>query len=199
MKKIISFFIIILILFCFGLTCCLVDLEKKSLIDYIAFINKNKIGESIYEIDHPDYFLPSLTFLQDYNYIEGDYFWREDDPLKLTGRPSISFLSLKYEEDVYFNAKQCMLENIKPYNDKFYTYDSYVFYENSNFISLKAERNFPQYFTMACYSDESYTLIFMGAYITTAHYNSKLEYWENIENNWKSFIDEYYGECYNFS
>ena len=139
MKKLIAFVLIVCMSFC--LTGCYKDIEKNSLEEYIACINQNKCGFSSKSIDSPKNFLPSISFLEDYEYLEGNYFWREDDPFRglFTAQgvfPEIVLLSLKYDENTYYNAKQTMLEEIKPYNDKFYQYNDYHFYENSNQIFL---------------------------------------------------------------
>lgn len=205
MKKIIN---IVLISMCIVLlSSCYQDLKKDSLGEYILQINQNKIGYSSVEIDHPGYFLPSLTFVQDYNYIDGKYYWREDDPLRglftTNVNPEISFLCLKYEETTYYNAKEFMLNAIIPYDNKFYECNDYIFYENSNFINLQPvpTSRFPEYFTMACYNDVNYTLIFIGFYSGTLAGPSCLEekYIDDIENNWGDFLNQYYGQCYNFN
>ena len=202
MKRLMS---IILITMCsLFIVGCYQDLEKSSLDEYILHINQNKIGYSSVEIDHPDYFLPSLTFIQDYNYIDDKYYWREDDPLRglftTNVNPEISFLCLQYDETTYYNAKEFMLENIEPYNNIFYEYNNYVFYENSNFINLHY-RNFPEWFTMACYNDINYTLIFIGFDSGTLAGPSCLEekYINDIDDNWGDFLNQYYGKCYNFN
>jgi hypothetical protein len=204
MKKIISIFIAFLLCVS-SLSSCYQDLYYDSLEDYITRINKHKNGYSGVEIDRPNYFLPSDSFLEDYNYIEGKFVWLEDDPFRglftTNVRPEISFLCLKYKDNIYYNAKQFMLEKIEPYNDKFYTYNNYIFYENTNFINLKGGRNFPDHFTMACYNDQNYTLFFIGLYAGTLAGPSCLEekYLNDIDNNWMSFIDTYYGEYFDFS
>ena len=202
MKKIT--YVILLILFGLGLTSCYQDIEKNSLEDYISYINENKCGFSSTSIDHPDYFLPSISFFQDYKYEMGKYFWREDDPLRgmfsTNVFPEISLLSLKYNEKIYYNAKDFMIEKIEPYNNKFYEYNNYMFYENSNQRNLNGVRNFPKTFTMACYNDEKFSIIFIGLYSGTLSGPSCLEqkYLDDIENNWKSFIDTYFGKYYDF-
>ena len=135
MKKIIAFILTIVISVC--LTSCYQDIEESSLEDYIACINQNKCGHSSSSIDSPKNFLPSISFLEDYEYLEGTYLWREDDPFRgfFTAKgvfPEIALLSLKYDENTYYEAKQTMLEEIQPYNDKFYDYGQNTFYENSN-------------------------------------------------------------------
>ena len=119
MKRLVSVILIIMCsLFVVG---CYQDLEKSSLDEYVLQINQNKIGFSSVEIDHPDYFLPSLTFIQDYDYIDAKYYWREDDPLRglFTSNvdPEISFLCLKYEEATYYIAKEFVLNAIIPYDN----------------------------------------------------------------------------------
>ena len=203
MKKILCIFLIAFI--CLGLTGCYVDLEENSLEDYILFINQHNQGKSSVEIDDPRYLLPGISFFEEYEYLEGGYFWREDDPLRglFTSNvfPNISLLYLRYDENVYPNAKQAMFEKIEPYGDKFYEYNNYVFYENSNFISLNGARFFPEELAMACYNDSNNTLLFIGLYSGTLAGPSCLDdkYLEDIDNNWEDFIDQYYGEYYDFS
>lgn len=186
---------------------CYQDFEKTSLDEYILQINQYQIGYSSVEIDHPDYFLPSLTFIQDYDYIDGKYYWREDDPLRglftANVNPEISFLCLQYDESTYYNAKEYMLNEIIPNDNKFYECNDYVFYENSNFINLQPAPTscFPEYFTMACYNDVNYILIFIGFDSGTLAGPSCVEkkYIDDIDNNWTDFLKQYYGECYNFN
>ena len=206
MKKIISF--ILVMVMSLYLTSCYKDIKESSLEDYIACINQNKCGHSSSSIDSPKNFLPSISFLEDYEYLEGTYLWREDDPFRgfFTAKgvfPEIALLSLKYDENTYYEAKQTMLEEIQPYNDKFYQYNDYYFYENSNQINLDPNQtsNFPKSFNMACYNDENYTLIFIGLYSGTLAGPSCLEdkYLEDIEGNWEAFVDQYFGAYYDFS
>lgn len=206
MKRVIV--IILLIACCINLVSCnytYFDLEKTSIDEYMDLVNKSHIGHSDVEIDHPKYFLPSNMFLTDYAYLEGKYYWREDDMFRslftTDVRPDISFLCLRYENEIYNKAKEFMLEKIRPYGDKLYVYGEYVFYENANFIEFKNTRNFPERFTMACYNDSCNTLIFIGMYSGTLAGSSCLEdrYLNDIDNNWISFIDTYYGEIYDFS
>ena len=194
------------------LTSCYQDRERNSLDEYIARISKgnegSKCGFSSVEIDHPEYFLPNTSFLNDYEYLEGTFFWREDDPWRGAFSadgvfPEISLLALKYDEAIYEDAKQTMLEKIKPYQDNIYPYDDYNFYLNSNHIDIAkdGETRFPRVFTMACYNDKNHTLIFIGLYSGTLAGPSCLEdkYLEDIEGNWEAFVDQYYGAYYDFS
>ena len=206
-QKIKKFAIFILILLCCtSLVSCNKGIESNSLDEYISMVNSSKVGNSSANIDDPEYFLPSVSFLQDYQYTEGKYYWRQDNYRKgyfgIYVNPEISFLCLQYEETTYYNAKEFMLKEIEPYNNKFYEYNDYIFYENSNFINLEAvnqtpESEMPEIFTMACYNDKNHTLIFIG-FFSEIFFELEAKYIENIEENWMDFIDQYFGECYDF-
>jgi hypothetical protein len=200
MKKIISFILVIFI--SLNLTSCYNDLQKNSLEEYIASVNQHELGFSSHGIDKPEYFLPSISFLEDYEYLEGTYFWREDDSWREVFDqesvfPHIALLTLKYDESTYEKAKQTMLEEIEPYEDEFFQYNDYYFYENVRGKHAWGDR-FPKKFTMACYNDENHALIFIGLY-SGAPSCLEDKYLEDIEGNWKDFIDQYYGAYYDFS
>lgn len=193
MKKIIAFILVIII--SLALTGCYNDIEKNSLEEYIACIKQNNCGFTSTSIDAPEFFLPSISFLEEYEYLEGTYFLRADDPSRGLFAtegvfPEIALLALKYEEGTYEKAKQTMLDEIKPHGNDFFQYNDYTFYVNrwSNF--------FPEQFTMACYNDENHTLMFIGFF---ANCDIEEKYSEDIEGNWESFVDQYYGAYYDFS
>ena len=82
----------------------------------------------------------------------------------------------------------------EPRNDKYY-YNDYVFYENSRY---DGQYGFPRSFMMPCYNETNHTLVFIGMYSgCPARINKK--YLDDIEGSWVSFIDQYYGEHYDFS
>ena len=138
--------------------------------------------------------------MNDFEYIDGEYhlyeenLFNRDDSLGFI--TSISLLWLRYDEETYFHAKECMINNIPMYEDKTYTYNSYIFYQNANFVNFQeGKSHFPGWFTMACYNDTNHTLVFIGFY-DGAHVSE-----EDLkrEENWESFIDTYYGKYYDFS
>ena len=203
MKKIISF--ILIICMSLSLTSCYNDLQKNSLEEYVTQVTNSKVGYSSLSIDNPEFFLPSISFLEKYEYLQGTYVLREYDSWRHvfdqeTIFPCIALLALKYDESTYEEAKKTMLEEIKPYEDKFYYYNEYNFYLNSNHFDLVdgGKTRFPSAFTMACYNDENHTLIFMGCYISL-NYCLEDEYLEDIEGNWEAFVDQYFGAYYDFS
>lgn len=195
--------LILIISCCFVLTSCFQDREITSFDEYVDSVNRYGNGFSTVEIDHPLYWLPNISFLQDYSYIEGLYYWRQDDSLRgfFTDelRPSIALLCLKYDENVYIEAKDFMLQEIEPYEDKFFEYGNYVFYENSNFAEERGSKGFPLWFTMACYNDEKQTLCFLGFYVPGGTTLFDEKYLTDMDNNWEDFIDEFFGEHYDFS
>ena len=89
-----------------------------------------------------------------------------------------------------------MLENIVPYKSKYYTYGDYVFYRNSNYIKRSSTESFPNRFYMAGYNDEKRALIFLQ--MCTPRIKLDKKYRSDIEGNFTEFIDEYYGEFYDF-
>ena len=187
MKRILCLLLIISCLF--GLAGCS-SIEKNSLEEYA----EKGGGYSSFELDQVDCLLPSSSFLGDYDYYDGDYYMYDHGFFEK--KHSVSFLYLKYDEEIYLDAKGEMLEKIKPYNDKFYYYNNYVFYENSNFIRFNGARSFPEWFTMACFNDGNCTLMFIGFYY--AYFPDEIST-TDIEENFGEFLEEYYGEHYDFS
>ena len=204
MKKIVSI-VLLLIMLCILLTGCGVS-EIKSLDRYKEWVSETTFGFSEVEIDHPKWFLPSYTFLDDYIYIEGNFYYYSTEDLHFLidkdFMPDRSLLTLKYEADIYLQAKQCVLNNIPVYENKYYNYGNYQFYVNKNFMDTfdytAPARPIPEWCTMVCYNDENNTIGFLGFYKSSYHQLPE-KYINDLENNWTSFIDEYYGEYYDFS
>ena len=201
MKKIfciLSVIFVMLLSSCYS--SCYEDFYYDSLEEYTEKIAKHNNGFSVYELDHPDYFLPSKTFINDYPYLEGVYYFDEEDPMKRKhNNPSTSLLCLKYTEEVYMQAKQEMLDSIPMYGEDLYLYDDFVFYRNANFVNSFEGVPTPtlsKWFTMAGYNDEENILIFIGFY---AYYDIKNKYQDSMKEDWVHFIDEYYGKYYDFS
>lgn len=193
-NRIVSFLLV------FMLTSCYTDIEKNSLDDYIDQININGIGFSDYEIDHPDYFLPSNKFIEDYEYISGKYYFYEEDPFRWSKKmPSTSFLRLSYDKLIYPEAKEFMISKIFPYYNKLYFYNDYVFFVNEAFmVSLPSPiPKIPKWFTMACYNDFEQILIFIGFFDYSPGIDDK--FYEDFEGNFLTFIDTYYGNQHNFN
>lgn len=206
MKKVIAI-ILLLVTLSVLLTGCGVS-EVKSLDWYKEWLAARsfQFGFSDVGIDHPKYYLPSNTFLDDYTYLEGHHYYYETEDFNFLFNPNFmpdrSLIVLKYEETVYWQAKQCVLDNIPVFEDKYYTYGNYQFYVNKNFMDkfdyTAPARPIPEWCTMVCYNDANNTIGFLGFYKRAA-YQLPEKYINDLENNWESFIDDYYGEYYDFS
>ena len=200
MKKTLLFVIVILSFILTG--CC--EMKMDSLEEYKYYISESKIGYSSKELDHPDYFLPTHSFLNDYEYIVGEYHYYEHNPFceiftdKLP--PDRTLIVLKYSESTYQEAKECVLNNIPKYDDYYYIYNDYQFYINKNFMDRFDENSYPQipnWLTMVCYNDDNYVICFLG--FSNSYPKLDEKYLTDLENNWQSFIEQYYGEYYDFS
>lgn len=194
MKKIGIFILLSVVLMLSG---CFYEIEYNSLDDYKETITNSTIGYSDLGLDQPKYFLPSNTFLDDYEYLEGNYFFYDrsafSDLFLDKSVPSRALIVLRYDAKKYDEAKECVLNNIPQYEDYFYTYNGYQFYVNKNLTDPRV----PEWFTMVCYNDENNVICFLGFHNSYPPLDDK--YLNDLDNHWESFIDEYYGEYYDFS
>ena len=157
--------LLVLIICVVALSSCYDDWYFDSLDEYVEGISKPIYGGGAHshkELDSAENFLPSKTFFEDFEYIYGEYYFYEEDPLRLRRNPEICFLYLQYESDIYVDAKEYMQENIKSANGEIYEYNGYCFYINANFKADSGGHNFPKYFTAACYNDTKHILMFIG-------------------------------------
>lgn len=189
MKKCSLFLMIILMFFCFS--GCVYEIRRNSLDEYKALIKRRGFGYSDVESDTPSALLPSLTFLEDYEYIEGTYnFYSRSTLTYLFGYtlPERVLITLKYKEDVYQDAKSFMLEQSIVYNNQYYYYDDYCFYQHHASHGK---------FNMVGYNDEKRVLLFLGFYNCSEPEVAE-EYLDDLEGKFKPFLDEYYSEWYDF-
>lgn len=146
-------------------------------------------------------FLPSQTFLSDFEYLEGDFHFYSEKVFnwmffdKSSSSPIKAILSLKYSDEVYESAKGEVLAKIPSANDSIYKYGDYTFYENGNFSANEDKVSFPKKFNMVCYNDTSKTIIFLSFFSYVDNEQEK----EEIISNWSEFIDTHYGEYYDFN
>lgn len=76
-KRVLS--VIMLIFSILSLSACYTDFYYDSLDKYIKQIKTNENGFSSFEIDHPQYFLPTKSFITDFQYLDGRYIFYEED------------------------------------------------------------------------------------------------------------------------
>ena len=200
MVKKVATFLLLCILVASLSSCTDHGIYCDSLQEYRTRISKHDRGYSSSELDLPKYFLPSSTFLFDFEYLDGMFHLYENDlffkyPADL---PSVSILVLRYDEDIYDAAKAYMLESIPSFDGMIYEYGDYKFYRNKNFLDSFVnipKPVFPGWFTMACYNDSERILCFIGSH-NDADIDDK--YFEDTLGNWKEYIDYAYGRFYNF-
>ena len=203
MKKTVSI-VLLLIMLSILLAGCRVH-TVDSLDRYKEWVSKVTFGFSDFGTDDPNHVLPSCTFLDDYAYLEGHYHFYETDTFNFLINPDLmpdrSLFVLKYGESVYIQAKQCVLDNIPVYESKYYAYGNYQFYVNKNFMDYFHSESTPPYLLYFCsmvfYNDENSTIGFLG--FRESGYQLPEKYINDLESNWTSFIDQYYGEYYDFS
>ena len=195
-----SLFLLIL----FMLTSCCYKTEYNSLEEYKKKINETGLGYSSFELDKPEYFLPGNTFLEDFSYLNGEYFFYEKSAFcDICGNekmPDRVLLALEYDTASYYDAKEFVISNIPKYENYSYSYYNYHFYMNGNFMERFSNEELPEipnWFTMVSYNDLNNMICFLGFHNSYPELDEK--YLNDLENNWQSFIDQYYGKYYDFS
>ena len=183
---------LIVVVACILVSCNIPPVYENSLDNYITIVEEQNVGNSSLGLDRPNQFLPSNTFFKDYEYLDGGYHFYYEDGIKLKSSPEVVILYLKYDENNYFEAKEFTLESIPQNEEEVYYYDDYVFYLNKRPCGTDGAYNF----TMACYNDINHTLIFIGYYDGNPSLTE--EEIENLDSNWKEFIDKNYGKYYDF-
>ena len=145
-----TYLLLVLVICIVTLSGCINNIYHDSLDEYLEKISKYGNGYSSVGIDQPADFLPSKTFFEDFEYIDGEYRYYQSDELGELfpgSKPDICLLYLQYESDIYVDAKECMQKNIKSANGKIYEYNGYCFYINANFNADLEGHRFPKYFT----------------------------------------------------
>ena len=99
---------------------------------------------------------------------------------------------IKYDDDIYSEAKSYVFENLELSGEAVETYNGYIFYNN---YSGRWSIDYPYKFLRFAYNDSKNALIFIGCYTSN-------DFDKNIEltaSDWGAFLEEYYGDWYDFS
>lgn len=109
--------------------------------------------------------LPSSHFLDDYDYLQGDYYYVTEDIISIS-KPAQEkqLLTLSYSEDIYISAKQEVFNTIKFEMDYELVYNGYTILICSTEVANAGYR-IPYCFAMVGYNDNKNTLLFMSFYI----------------------------------
>lgn len=188
----------------FMLTSCCYKTEYNSLEEYKKKINETGLGYSSFELDKPEYFLPGNTFLEDFSYLNGEYFFYENSAFcDICGNekmPNRVLIALEYDTASYYDAKEFVISNIPKYENYSYSYNNYYFYMNGKFMERFSDDKLPEipnWFTMVSYNDLNNMICFLGFHNSYPELPDK--FLNDLQNNWESFIDQYYGEFFNFN
>ena len=104
-----------------------------------------------------------------------------------------SLLYLKYDSETYSEAKAYTLEQLKLSEQIVDIYNNYYFFENLTSRSTCLKDNFPYSFVRFAYNDTNNTLVFIGFYSGSGE-KAKI-----TADDWGGFLEEYYGDWYDFS
>ncbi len=188
----------------FMLTSCCYKTEYNSLEEYKKKINETGLGYSSFELDKPEYFLPGNTFLEDFSYLNGEYFFYEKSAFcDICGNekmPNRVLIALEYDTASYYDAKEFVISNIPKYENYSYSYNNYYFYMNGKFMERFSDDELPEipnWFTMVSYNDLNNMICFLGFHNSFPELPDK--FLNDLQNNWQSFIEQYYGEFFNFN
>ena len=207
-KRIIAFILLVLICGSSLISCDeFVDLHYTSFEEYKEVANDSRGeggGFSHIELDLSSLWLPSIYFLDDYEYIDATYSLYEEAPsrdwFEMRNKPDISVLTLTFEKAEYEKAKEFMLDQIHPQGEEYYVYNDYYFYINHNyfnfFVPLEKYRGISHRFMMACYNDQKNILAFVGYYQGNPLSEEEVK---SIEEDWASFVEEHFNPYYDFS
>lgn len=131
---------------------------------------------------------PSDNFLQDYNYLEGDYSYRYDGGI--TQHRATAIAMVRYEPDVYHQAKETCLKQFSLCDRHCFTIEEYYFAEHLCHTKETAQGTwevsckYPRKFNMFAFNDANYSLIFLGYYCS----NENDEVTLLAESNFEAFL-----------
>lgn len=149
------------------------------------------------------YFLEE-SFLTNYPYADGNYYYIYEMHPKWKGESERSFIWLTYEDaDVYRDAKQSRFDKryvletsfdgTKAYGFTFYLYCDFSHPQKDR--EPERETQFPEYFTAFGYNDETRTLVFLGF-----DGSGKIEkpYIEYAKTDFPAFLSHFYSDRFDW-
>lgn len=142
------------------------------------------------------YLFPSETFLEDYEYVAGDYYYDDYGPFEHWER---LLMWLQYDAEEYQRAKELCLTEMTFREEPLGDCGKYTFYENMEraevygtyspppaYYVSKTNEIFPYSFTAFSFNDEKRVLIFIGISLT-AEQSEKY-----YEQGFDSFVKHYF-------
>ena len=182
------------------LLCACITISFCSCSDTVELHGLDEFSPANSSIDLCWRLLPSSSFVDDFDYLDGDYEYRYYQ--KFGGdwySKEHALMYLIYDESNYLLAKEYTLENTALSSINVFSYNGYQFYENLNFHTLGAyyhreNEDFPYWFNMIAYNDEKCTLVFFGLYVGCPREEDK----EVLESDDMILILKTYFSCYDF-
>lgn len=192
---------VLLLLTC--LTGCSQVIESLTVVEISGIDN---FSPQISSMSLTSCLLPSETFLQDYPYTNGSFYYYEKMAFVSDDRELV-FMELDYSSEVYEQVKQYCLDNMNLSEVNVKELNGYIFQENLNLPKMHehlengVNTKFPYFFTMFAYNDSLQTLLFLGFHCDD--YREKktdTEEKADIANeDWGGFLQEFFGEYYDFA
>ena len=162
-------------------------------------IDNFKNNEGNYELNV--YLLPTDDFINRFDYTDIDYHYREhyESYVDFVGYEK-SIVVIKYEEEIYEQAKQFCFEEMNLSETYTLKYNTNVFIENielglaQNRYSEDFVYTFPKRFNMLAYNDSLNCLIFLGFYCPDYTNEEAML----IIKNWGQFLNHHFSDVYDF-
>ena len=158
------------------------ELPKRSLDDFSTNISSKGLSSNMI----PEGFIDRFAYSEGYFYY---YFSGDLDP----DSREILFVFFQYDDATYQLAKEYVIEQMPLSDNVVETYNNYCFYD-----VLGDDRyliRYPDCFVRFCYNDTNNTLIFLAL----DAYGEYRETTNELADNWGAFLDEFYGQWYDFS
>jgi len=83
-----------------------------------------------------DFVLPTETFLEDYAYIDGDWYYYWKDEGFFSDERDSGLMWLQYDEATYENVKEIVFSNFSLSNDIIISINGYNFYQNLSYAEI---------------------------------------------------------------
>jgi len=143
------------------------SLFECSIHDDFEQYKKLTMGNCDFETDGKRFILPSEDFIDRFEFENARYYHFARPFLETSDEYTFSYLHFEYSKEIYLEAKGFMLSEAKPFNDHYEYYNDFVFYENTKAVEADSYPDeplsqFPYWFWMLGYNDDSNSLLFCG-------------------------------------
>ena len=185
------------------LLCMLILLSSLFMTSCNSTVNIEGIenfGEADSSVSLTKYLIPNEEFLDEYEYVYGDYYYLEEKPF-VEENLEIAIMILEYEQDVYEKAKQYCISKLYLSDENVREYAGFTFAENLdlpkayNYLENGKNKEFPCFFNMFGYNDEKCTIVSIGFHCG----DDWAEEAQNADADFSKFIETFYSEYYNFA